>query len=384
MAEGEDGQERTEEPTQKRRDDARSKGQVLTSRELFVFTTTLGGAGILYAATLGWQWLVALWGAELVLPAGTDLDPITFARLKQAGTWLFISGLALGLPLIGVILATQMASGGLVFSTQALGFKFEKLNPMAGFGRMFSMRSIVELGKAILKTGLILSAAILALMPQLDKLVGSGAMATGDALVLVGATLARVGFAMMVALAIVAGADLAWQIVSMRKKLMMSRQEIKDEFKESEGSPELKGAIRRRQLEASRGAKERKALEDVPTATAIVTNPTHFAVALRYDPGTSDAPVIVAMGRGGMALQVIDRADTASVPRIEAPPLARALYYGGDLGGPIPFELYNAVAILLAHVWRLDRGMDADLPDIDIPDPLRFDANGNLQTGDMP
>ena len=295
---------------------------------------------------------------------------------------LMRSLLIIGLPLIIVIFATQAMIDGITFSTKGFGFKASRLNPVSGMGRMVSMTALVELCKAILKTGLVMTVALLALLPLLGPLGRTSHMPPGQAIAVLAQSVAKVSLAVLLVLFVIAGLDLAWQIISHQKKLRMSHQEIKDENKEAEGSPELKGAIRRRQMEASRRAHQVKALDDIPTATAIVTNPTHFAVALRYLPETGDAPVVVAMGTGAMAHRVIERADAARITRIASPPLARALYYTSDIGTDIPVELYNAVAILLAHVWRIEQGLAGTMPDIDLPPTMRFDAYGRPETGD--
>lgn len=383
MAEGQDdGQEKTEDPTQKRKEDALKEGQILTSREAFVFTTLIGGGALLYLFAHSMDRLLGYWSSSFVLPRSTDLQPLLLLRLEQVGGWLVAVTLAIGLPLIVLILVTQALTGGITFSTKGFGFKVSRLNPVSGLGRMVSMTALIELCKAVLKTGLVMLAALLALMPLLGPLGRTANMAPGQAMVVVAQSIAKVSLAVLVVLFLIAGLDLVWQIISHNKKLRMSHQEIKDEHKEAEGSPELKGAMRRRQLEASRRAHQVKALDDIPTATAIVTNPTHFAVALRYLPETGDAPVVVAMGTGAMAHRVIERADAAGITRIESPPLARALYYTSDIGSDIPVELYNAVAILLAHVWRIEQGLAGTMPDIDLPPTMRFDAYGRPEKGD--
>ena len=196
---------------------------------------------------------------------------------------------------------------------------------------------------------------------------------------LLGSVLVRVLAGLLVALALIAAIDLGWQIHSNTKSLRMSRQDLKDEMKESEGSPELKGAIRRKQMEASRRAAERKALDDVPQATAIITNPTHFAVALQYDPTAGGAPVVLAMGKGPIAKEVIRRGRRAGVMTLRVPPLARALYFYSAIGREIPEQLYTAVAVILAHVWRLEQGQPEPTPDVDVPSELSVDEFGRRQ-----
>ena len=276
----------------------------------------------------------------------------------------------------------QASIGGINFAPKAMKFKPEKINPMKGLKRMFSTQALVELGKAILKVSLLVASAagvVYALLPRLDK---TTFMDAGDAVGILGTSVIQVISSLLIGLAIIGAIDLGWQIYSTTKSLRMSRQEIKDEHKQSEGSPELKGAIRRRQMEASQKAsQQRAALNDVPTATAVITNPTHFAVAVKYKPGQEGAPTIVAMGKGPMAHEIIARAKVARVQVMRIPPLARALYFTGDIGAEISYELYTAVATILAHVYRINRGQASIRPKVDVPKDLLFDEFGQVMKG---
>jgi flagellar biosynthetic protein FlhB len=372
-----DSQEKTEEPTPKKREQAREDGKVVTSKEMFVFTS-------LAAATLGilisTQVLPSLsgrWASGFVIDHSEQLNDLVLARLGGAVNWIVLAGLIVGLPLMAVTVMTQAGVGGLNFAPKALGFKPNKMDPLKGLKRMVSMKSLVELAKAVLKVSFLIGAAVMVVRPSLPKIDRMAGMSPGDGAALLGSTVLQVLLAMTIALGIIGALDLVWQIHTMMKELRMSRQEIKEEFKESEGSPELKGQIRRKQAEASQRAKERAALADVPRATAIVTNPTHFAVALRYVPEEQSAPVILALGKGAMAHQIMDIGKKNRVTIVRVPPLARALYYTGGIGAEISYQLYSAVAALLAHVWRLEHGHPADLPDIDLPPELHLDENGH-------
>ena len=162
----------------------------------------------------------------------------------------------------------------------------------------------------------------------------------------------------------------------------MTKQELKDEFKQTEGSPEVKAKIRRMQMEtAAKAARQQAALDDVASATAVITNPTHFAVALKYDVGSTDAPKILAMGRGRMAEMIISRANDSKVTIFRNPLLARALYFSGEIGAEIPEKLYQAVAVVLAYIFRIDRGEDVLPPDVELPQDLKFDENGQQIAG---
>ena len=377
MAEGEDGQEKTEEPTPKKREDAREKGQIVTSKEMFVFTGMAAATLMLFLSQGFLPRVAGIWAEAFVFGGADRLDTVMAARGHASLNIVLTAGLITGLPMIVIIVATQAATGGFVFATKALGFKPDKMNPLQGFKRMFSTKSLVELGKAVLKVVLLLGAAGVVILDMLPAMGQMASLAPGDSVGLFGTTLMRVLVAMTIGLALIGAIDLGYQIYSHGQKLMMSRQEVKQESKESEGSPELKGQIRRRQMEASERAKQRAALVDVPQATAIVTNPTHFAIALRYIPGEDDAPVVLAMGRGQMAAEIRRIGQKSRVTIVGAPPLARALYYTSQIGAAISYDLYTAVAAILAHVWQLEHGEPTDLPDIDLPPELRLDENGH-------
>ena len=379
MAEGDEGQEKTEEPTQKRRDDARQEGKVVTSTETFVLVTLGAGLVMLMIGMPILPGLAGKWASGFVIGPGADMDAMMLARTRDMLWWMLAAGPGIGLPLAVVVLTAQAGMGGLNFAPKALGFKADKINPLEGIKRMVSAKALVDLAKAILKVALLLGAGGVVVWPLLPVLEAAAALAPGDAIALFGSTVLKVVAALLVGLALIAAIDLGWQIHSTTKSLRMSRQDIKDETKESEGSPEQKGELRRRQMDASRRASERKALADVPMATAMVTNPTHFAVALKYDPESGKAPVVLAMGKGHMAREVARRGRRAGVMSLQVPPLARALYFTGDIGREIPETLYTAVAIILAHVWRLEQGQPEPQPDIDLPRNLRLDEFGRPQ-----
>ncbi|ULB09850.1 flagellar biosynthesis protein FlhB [Cereibacter azotoformans] len=377
MAEGDDGQEKTEEPTQKRRDQAREDGSIVTSKEVFVFATLAGGLALLVMLQGMLPALVRGWSGYLVLEPGADLDRVMMLRLGQVWREVLLAGLIVSVPLLVVVLLVQYGMGGINFSTKAMAFKASRINPGAGLKRMVSMKALVELGKAIAKVSLLIGVAVLVLRDELAPLDRLWTSAPADAAAVMGVGLIRLVSALLIVLALIGGLDLVWQAWSLTNSMKMSRQELKEESKEANGSPEVKGRMRRMQMEASQnGAKRRAALENVPQATAIVTNPTHFAVALRYVPGETTAPVILALGKGPMALDIIERGRKAGVGTLRIPVLARALYFTGDIGQEIPDQLYGAVAAVLAHVYRLDRGEAGDLPEVEVPDALAFDEFG--------
>lgn len=379
MAESDDGQEKTEEPTQKRRDDARKDGKITTSAEVFVFATLSMGTLMLLIGKPALPDVAGYWASGFVIDPDQSLDSLMLLRTENLFWWVLASGALIGIPMMITVLLAQAGMGGLNFAPKALGVKLEKIDPLAGMKRMVSMKALVDLSKAVLKVTLLLGAGLMVLYPLLPSVLGMSMSDPNVATELFGSVLVQVLAGLLVALALIGAIDLGWQIHSNTKSLRMSRQDLKDEMKESEGSPEMKGAIRRRQMEASRRASERKALADVPQATAIITNPTHFAVALKYDPAAGGAPVVLAMGKGPIAKEVIRRGRRAGVMTLRVPPLARALYFYGAIGREIPQQLYTAVAIILAHVWRLEQGQPEPTPDVEVPAELSVDEFGRRQ-----
>ena len=276
-----------------------------------------------------------------------------------------------------VIVATQAAVGGLNFAPKALSFKPNRIDPLKGIKRIFSVKGLVELLKSILKVVLLFGVAIAVLYSQIPSLIQlthkdlNSALASGldNFPLLLGA--------MLVVLAVIGAIDYFWQRHVHIKQLRMSKQEVKDEYKQTEGSPEVKAKIRRMQMETAQNAgRQQAALEDVPQATAIITNPTHFAVALKYDVGSPEAPKILAMGRGYMAQKIIEKGKDSRITVFRSPLLARALFYTGEIGAEISEQLYQAVAVVLAYLYRLDKGEMLEEPDVDLPDDMQFNETG--------
>jgi flagellar biosynthetic protein FlhB len=246
-------------------------------------------------------------------------------------------------------LLSPLVLGGWNFSGDALAPKFERLSPLAGFKRMFSMNSIVELLKALAKFGVVAAVAVMVLWKDAPALLALGreptAQAIGHAVKLSGKGFLLVATGML----LIAAIDVPFQILQYLKKLKMSHQEIREEMKSSEGSPEIKGRIRQIQQQIAR----QRMMQDVPTADVIVTNPTHFAVAIRYDENRMRAPVVVAKGADVIAARIRELGGEHAVPIFEAPPLARVLYRNVDIGGEIPASLYVAVAQVLTYIFQL-------------------------------
>ena len=384
MAEGgDDGQEKTEDPSQKRLDKAKEDGEVLSSKELQVFMTMSMGVALIYALYVFLPPRMGHWIAFFEFGDLDQLNSYIMSRIGDAMAIFIVMSAIVGLPIMLTVLATQGAlSGGINFAVKSMHFKGNRINPLSGFKRMFSINGLMELAKAVAKV-LLLTAAfatvIWLILPVLLNLLGTNLnSALSEAF---SALMLALG-ASLIVLAIIAGIDVAYAIHKHTKKLKMSPQELKDEHKQSEGSPEVKSRIRRLQMEASRRASEQgAAVEQAGEATAIITNPTHFAVALKYVPGEMKAPVILAMGRGKIAERIIAKGEESNVTVFRSPLLARALYFTSEIGQEINDGVYTAVAAVLAYVFRLDRGETPPEPMFEIPNELQFDEFGKALKG---
>ena len=350
MAEGDD-RERTESPTQKRLDDARAKGQVPRSRDLSAAAIVLtGGVGLLSLGSLIGGQLQNLMRDGLSIRSSEALD--SGWMLMRFGHTALEAGMAVA-PLLGLLLAaavlTPLAIGGWTFSSEALVPNFERLNPIEGLRRMFSIRGLIELSKALARVLLVATVAVLVLRKQFHQYsalsVEPAAVAISHAMRLGGAALIALGGA----LAVIAIIDVPLALWQFHKSMRMTRQEIREESKESDGSPEMKSRIKRVQQALAR----RRMMQEVPKADVVITNPTHYAVALRYDDQRMRAPVVVAKGQDLIAARIREIALEHKVAIVEAPPLARALHTHCDLGEPIPTRLYAAVAKVLTYVYQL-------------------------------
>ena len=377
--ESQDGQEKTEEPSQRKLEKAREDGKVVTSKEMFVFTSL--AAGLITALSIvafGRQPLTN-WGGLFTLDAKTHIDSLILAHMDYA-LWFLIQGtIIFGLPIMIVTILTQFGVGGVIFAPKAVAFKGSRINPLSGLKRMFSVKALVELGKSILKVVFLFGIGFVVIVYFMPGIVWfpNGTMA--NALNMMTSLIPSLIGGLLIGLFIIAVLDFAWQRYDFMKQMRMSRQDQKEEFKQTEGSPEVKAKIRRMQMEASANAsKQREALSQVGEATAVITNPTHFAVALKYEVGSAGAPTVLAMGRGVMAEQIIERANSADVTVFQSPLLARALFFTSEIGGEISEALYNAVAVVLAYIYRVDQGDVAERPSVDVPRDLRFSENGQL------
>ena len=381
--ESQDGQEKTEDPSQRKLEKSAEDGKVLTSKEMFVFTSMFAAFVLMFVTPLFAQKVLAYWSRLFHFTRPDDLMTLAFERFYELIFSIIIAGLFVGVPMIIIVIGTQVAVGGLNFAPKAFNFKGNRLNPLQGFKRMFGTKGLMELTKSILKVVLLFSIAAVTIYALLPSVLELPSRDLGTATI---ASLLNFPFLLgmlLIILAIIAMIDYFWQRHTHIQSLRMTKQEVKDEYKQTEGSPEVKAKIRRMQMEtAANAGRQQAALDDVPDATAVITNPTHFAVALKYEVGSSEAPKILAMGRGNMAHQIIERANGADVTVFRSPLLARALYYTGEIGAEIAEQLYQAVAVVLAYLYRVDRGEVLAEPEVEIPESLRFTENGQPLKGE--
>ncbi len=362
-------QEKTERATPKREREARERGEVPRSRELasaaavgIAVITLIATAGSLGAGAMQWM------RASLSFDAAALHDPTVmidrFGGLATQALWWMAPLLfaAVFAALIG-----PLALGGWNLSAKALVPDFGRSNPVKGIGRMFSSQAGVELLKALLKSTVLGAIAVMYIAGRSSELEALGREALQPALahamdLAIGCLIWLCGGLVLIALI-----DAPWQLWSHAKKLKMSRQEVREEHKQSEGSPEVKGRIRRLQQEIA----NRRMMEKLPTADVVIVNPTHYAVALKYEPGKMRAPRVIAKGADLIALAIRDKAREHKIPLVSAPPLARALYRNAELDQEIPATLYAAVAQVLTYIYQLRQqiaGVKPAPPDIgDVP-----------------
>lgn len=377
MAESESGADKSEEPTEKRLRESREKGQLARSRELSTVAVTLGGIGGLLASGGGLaQTLMAMMQGTFELSRETLLDEGAMVRLLMGSGLMALEAI---MPLLIALLIASIvgpvALGGWLFSAKAMAPKFSRMNPGAGLKRMFSTKALVELLKALGKFLVVLAVALLVLAAYQDDLISIAKQPLDLAIMHSVEIVGWCALWMACGLIIIAAVDVPFQLWDNKQKLMMTKQEVKDEYKDSEGKPEVKSRIRQLQREAA----QRRMMQAVPEADVVITNPTHFAVALKYDGDKGGAPRLVAKGGDFVALKIREIAQEHKVTVLESPALARAVYYSTELDQEIPAGLYLAVAQVLAYVYQLrqyrsGKGRRPDpLNNLPIPPDLRRD-----------
>jgi flagellar biosynthetic protein FlhB len=374
MAEESD-QERTESPSPQRLEKAREDGQVVQSRELATFVVLMTGGAALWAmaSSLGQAMSGIVRGSLNFEPAIARDSAIVMSKLSGL---FFDAALALApfLILIAIAaLAPPLLLRGWLFSTKAIMPDFKRLNPLSGIKRLLSSQGLVELVKSLAKVGLLGAVATWLIWSNLDAIFSLSLEAPDSAIAHMGDLIGKVFLLASGAMIFIVVLDLPYQLWSYYNKLKMTKEELRQEAKESEGDPHVKARIRAQQREMAR----RRMMAEVPTADVVVTNPTHYAVALKYSEGKMGAPRVVAKGADAVAAKIRELAAEHHVPLLEAPPLARALFRHTELGDEIPATLYAAVAEVLAYVFQLRHyqqagGMYPAIP-ADLPVPPELD-----------
>ena len=378
MAESESGADKSEEPTGKRLEESRKKGQIARSKELNTLAVTLTGtvALIIFGAYMG-NVLMDIMRGNFSLPREVLMSERSMALyLLASGKEALLAVQPFLLALLIASVAGPIALGGWLFSAEALQPKASRMNPLAGLKRMFSVQALVELIKALAKFLVILAVALVVLSVDQDDLLAIANEPIEPAILHSLKVVGWSAFWLSCGLILIAAVDVPFQLWSHKQKLMMTKQEVRDEYKDTEGKPEVKGRIRQLQREMA----ERRMMQAVPQADVVITNPTHFAVALKYDPEKGGAPLLLAKGGDFLALKIREIAQEHQVMVLESPALARAVYYSTELDQEIPAGLYLAVAQVLAYVYQLRQyragkgKRPGPLPDLPIPADLRRDS----------
>ena len=352
-----DNSDKTEEPTDKKLTDAREEGQVAKSREignclgLFVFFLVLrfmaGNIGnrIIDLFESVYQFIPRV----TVYPGGNM--PVKETEMLFRNGLYSILMIVLPIMLIGVVVAFlgDVAQVKWKPTGKPLKPKFSKLDPIKGFKRIFSMNSLIELVKSLLKIGLIILMCYSYMRDKVFLLFSLYDLPMMQAIALIGNTIIDLGIRISAVYIVLAAADFGYQKWKFHKDMMMSKQEVKDEYKNSEGDPQVKGQIKARMREASR----RRMMQSLPQADVVITNPTHYAVAIKYDPAEREAPYVVAKGEGFLAQKIKEIAGEHDIKIVENKPVARTLYHNVEIGESIPPELYQVVAEILAFVYHL-------------------------------
>ena len=370
--------DKTEEPTARRLEKAKEDGQVLRSQDMTIAAVTVTVIAAMY---LGGFWMgprfVDTFTEALTIPSNYAFEAnLALNRLSILALDSFVTVIPVFVLAIVAAIGSATALGGFVFSAKAFAPKASKLNPIKGMSRIFGLKALVELSKALLKFSLVAGIGGSYLYFNFDTIMSVGDMPIDRAIaqsvetVLLGALVATV------ALVLIALIDVPYQRYEFIKKLKMTKQEIKDEMKDIEGQPEVRQRIRAKQREMA----QQRQFDDVPSADVVVTNPQHFAVALVYEMDKEEAPRVVAKGKNFMAKKIRERAGENSVEIFEAPLLARALYFTSDVGMYIPHGLFHAVAQVIAYVYSLNSvapdGQKMTKPKPKVPEELIFDESG--------
>ena len=377
MAESESGADKTEDPTEKRKKDSREKGEIARSKELNTLAIMLAGSiGLLIFGGALARDMMDLMRYNFSISRETLLNPDSMGLfLLHSGKVALIAVQPVLVTLLIAALVGPIALGGWLFAAGSLAPKFSRMNPAAGIKRMFSAKALVELLKALAKFFIILIVALLVLQSDIDDLLRIAHEPLELAVIHSLQVVAWSALWMACGLILIAAVDVPVQLWESHKKLLMTKQEVRDEHKDQEGRPEVKQRIRQLQREMS----QRRMMSAIPDADVIITNPTHYAVALKYDPEKGAAPMLLAKGSDFLALKIREIGAKHNILLLESPALARSIYHSTELEQEIPAGLYLAVAQVLAYVYQIrqyqaGRGKRPDpLKDLPIPADLRRD-----------
>ena len=381
MSDKDSSEEREEEPTAKRLEKGREDGQVARSQELGVAAMMIGVAFFLY-----------LFGSYII----ADLTKVfasgfTFDRKAVFDTSLLVPAFGIQavnsfivvVPIfvLAVIIAIASAGimGGYIFSLKSLAPKASKINPMAGLKRMFGMKAVVDLSKALSKFALIALVLYLVVSANFPMLTKLGFMDLEPAMAEAGRIIAFGTVLVTLTLIVAAAIDIPYQLHTFNRQMKMTKQEVKEEMKDTEGRPEVKAQIRRKQREIATGMM----MSAIADADVVIVNPEHFAVALSYDPSKNGAPIMVAKGADLLAKAIRERAKEEGIPLFSSPVLARSIFYTTEINQSVPESLYYAVAQVIAYIFNLnsfERGAQtAKKPNPKVPDDMRYNADGSLE-----
>ena len=377
MAESESGADKTEDPTEKRKKDSREKGEIARSKELNTLAIMLAGSiGLLIFGGALAQDMMELMRYNFSISRETLLNTDSMgAFLLHSGKVALLAVQPVLITLLIAALVGPIALGGWLFAAGSMAPKFSRMNPVAGLKRMFSAKALVELLKALAKFFIILIVALLVLKSDIDDLLRIAQEPLEQAVIHSLQVVAWSALWMACGLILIAAVDVPVQLWESHKKLLMTKQEVRDEHKDQEGRPEVKQRIRQLQREMS----QRRMMAAIPDADVIITNPTHYAVALKYDPEKGGAPMLLAKGSDFLALKIREIGAKHNILLLESPALARSIYYSTELEQEIPAGLYLAVAQVLAYVYQIrqhqaGKGKRPDpLDDLPIPPDLRRD-----------
>ena len=377
MAESESGADKTEDPTEKRKKDSREKGEIARSKELNTLAIMLAGSiGLLIFGGALAQDMMELMRYNFSISRETLLNTDSMgAFLLHSGKVALLAVQPVLITLLIAALVGPIALGGWLFAAGSMAPKFSRMNPAAGLKRMFSAKALVELLKALAKFFIILIVALLVLKSDIDDLLRIAQEPLEQAVIHSLQVVAWSALWMACGLILIAAVDVPVQLWESHKKLLMTKQEVRDEHKDQEGRPEVKQRIRQLQREMS----QRRMMAAIPDADVIITNPTHYAVALKYDPEKGGAPMLLAKGSDFLALKIREIGAKHNILLLESPALARSIYYSTELEQEIPAGLYLAVAQVLAYVYQIrqyqaGKGKRPDpLSDLPIPADLRRD-----------